>query len=365
VRLVLQAVEIRGPSRWRWVLTDEATGNPLADHEVMLDPDAAEVRAFGDVYGWVRSYAAPDRRAEDEQRLVAELGAWAGRVLLGEPVGAAIVDAAPVTVRVTAGFAVGWPLELAHVGGVPLAARGDVSLVYGAAGRDGPPKADVVDALRVLAVFSQPTKTSVLALRRERHALGRLIRRLAATRKRMVELRVVQYGATRERLAEIAATGDGWDVLHLSGHGGAGLFVLEHADGSPDPVGVADLVEMLRPARPRVKLAVVSACESAAAATAQTLRLIGLTGQAELVEAGDAGPDEGSTEEDSTEEGSRPARRWRRPAAGPRCCCTAWPERARRRARWSWRIGTGTASPRSRSGRRRTVSSPTRWPIWR
>ena len=43
-----------------------------------------------------------------------------------------------------------------------------------------------------------------------------------------------------ERLAEIADTGDGWDVLHLSGHGGPGLFVLEHADGSPDPVAVAD-----------------------------------------------------------------------------------------------------------------------------
>jgi hypothetical protein len=132
-----------------------------------------------------------------------------------------------------------WPLELAHAGGRPLAARGDVSLV------------------------------SVLALRRERYELGKLIRRIAAKRGRLVELTVVQYGVTRQKLAEIADTGDGWDVLHLSGHGGPGAFLLEHADGSPDLVNVADLVEMLHPAKRRVKLAVVSACESAAAAMAR------------------------------------------------------------------------------------------------
>ena len=39
----------------------------------------------------------------------------------------------------------------------------------------------------MLAVFSQPTRTSVLALRRERYALSRLIRRTARQRL-MVEL---------------------------------------------------------------------------------------------------------------------------------------------------------------------------------
>jgi tetratricopeptide (TPR) repeat protein len=295
VTLVLRAVEVRGPLRWRWLLSDEATGSPLADYEVSLGADAAEMAAFGDVYRYARAYAAPDRRAEDEKRLVGELGAWVGAVLLGERIGQTIAAAAPVTVRVTADFAAHWPLELAHVAGVPLAARGDVSLVYAATGETGPAKAEITEALRVLAVFSQPTRTSVLALRRERYALGRLIRRLAATQRRMVELKVVQYGVTRERLAEIADTRDGWDVLHLSGHGERGVFLLEHADGSPDRVDVPSLVDLLRPARLRVKLAVVSACESAAAATAGTLRLIGLDDQADHVEheAVD-GPGEGS-----------------------------------------------------------------------
>jgi tetratricopeptide (TPR) repeat protein len=136
----------------------------------------------------------------------------------------------------------------------------------------------------MLAVFSLPTATSVLALRRERYELTRLIRRIGARQRRRVELAVVQYGVTRERLARIAEVGDGWDVLHLSGHGGRGAFLLERPDGSPDPVDANELVAMLAPLRRRLRLAVVSACESAAATMAETLRLVGLAGPAEQLE---------------------------------------------------------------------------------
>ncbi|MGH3983413.1 MAG: hypothetical protein ACRDST_12185 [Pseudonocardiaceae bacterium] len=74
-------------------------------------------------------------------------------------------------------------------------------------------------------------------------------------------------------------------MLHLSGHGGAGQFLLEHADGAPDPVSTAELVKFLRPLRSRVKLAVVSACQSAAATTAETLRWLGLDDPAAELEA--------------------------------------------------------------------------------
>jgi hypothetical protein len=213
-------------------------------------------------------------------------------LLLGEAVGAAIaraVRSGPVTVRVTvpaeAGRVLSWPLELAYVNGAPLAARGDVTLVYDIAPESTALGKDAVSgALRVLAVFSQPTETSVLALRRERYALGRFIRRIAARQRAKVELRVVQYGVTRELLKEIAEDGDGWDVLHLSGHGGRGVFLLEHPDGTPDPVDTTGLLELLRPARSRVKLAVLSACQSAADITAETLRLVGLPDQADAVE---------------------------------------------------------------------------------
>jgi hypothetical protein len=73
--LVLRAVEVAGPLRWRWLLSDAETGVPLADHRVDLDPGSAEVARFGDLYGYALAYAAPDRRVADEARIVAEAGA--------------------------------------------------------------------------------------------------------------------------------------------------------------------------------------------------------------------------------------------------------------------------------------------------
>jgi tetratricopeptide (TPR) repeat protein len=292
--LLLRAENIAGPLKWRWLLSEEESGAPLASHLVDLDPASEELAAFKDLYGYVRWRVAPDRRRADQMRIVRAAGAWAGRELLGDEIGAAIVAEAPVTVRVEAPASLGhvlmWPLELAHVGGRPLAARGDVPLVYdivpdGAWRRKNP----VGDVLRVLAVFSQPTRTSVLALRQERYALTQLMRRIAARERAAVELRVVQYGVTRERLAEIADSGNGWDVLHVAGHGGPGQFLLERADGSPDLVGVDGLIELLHPTRHRLKLAVVSACESAAETVAETLRLVGLADKAD--EVAEAEPD--------------------------------------------------------------------------
>jgi len=187
--LLLAAVDVAGPRRWRWLLTDEATGAPLADHQVDLENAPDEVARFADLYSYAWWRAAPDRRVADGATIVGEAGEWASRVLLGAQVVAAITAAAadgPVTVRVTAGppadLVLRWPLELAHADGKPLAARGDVSFVYDVSANGGPagPKPPVTGSLRVFAVFSQPTETSVLALRRERYALSRLIRRIAA-----------------------------------------------------------------------------------------------------------------------------------------------------------------------------------------
>jgi len=105
--LLLEAVDVAGPWRWRWLLRDEETGNPVADHQVHLDPVSDEVARFRDLYGYVHSYAAPDRRTEDGKRFVTDAGKWAGRGLLGEAVGAAVVAEAPVTVRVKVPAALG------------------------------------------------------------------------------------------------------------------------------------------------------------------------------------------------------------------------------------------------------------------
>jgi tetratricopeptide (TPR) repeat protein len=293
--LLLEAVDVGGPLTWRWLLQDAETRNPLADQLVRLDPKSGDVVRFRDLYGYLDQYAAPDRRTEDGARFVDLAGKWAGSELLGVAVGAAILNEAPVTVRVTVPPALDevllWPLELAHVGGKPLAAQGDVTFVYDIApAATQRRKNDIGATLRILAVFSQPTETTVLALRRERYALSKLIRRIGARGRSAVELRVAQYGVTRERLAEIADDGDGWDILHLSGHGLGGAFLLEKPDGSPDVVPTAELTRLLRPVRRRVRLAVVSACESAADTTAETLRLLGLTEQAQALQSAKAEP---------------------------------------------------------------------------
>jgi hypothetical protein len=70
--------------------------------------------------------------------------------------------------------------------------------------------------------------------------------------------------------------GDGWDILHFSGHGLASQLILEKEDGSPDHVTTPDLLELLRPARDRLRWVTLSACLSAAATAAETLRWLGL-----------------------------------------------------------------------------------------
>ncbi|MDG6105003.1 AAA family ATPase [Dactylosporangium aurantiacum] len=286
---MLRAVDVVRGSRWRWLLTDERTGAALADHPVDFDTLAGdrEAEAFRDLYRFLRWNAVPDRRVESEAVLVDRLGQWIGERILGRAVGAAIAAAAPVTVRVQVPDAVGFllyaPLELAHVGGVPLARRGDVSLVFDI-GVPSAPEVAPVGRLRMLAVFSLPTQSSALALRRERYELAKQMRALAARARRMIELEVLQYGVTRQVLGERMTAGGGPDVLHLSGHGGSGVILLEAEDGSADTVDAGDLVRLLRPARGRLRLAVLSACQSAAATTAETLRWLQLDDAADAAQ---------------------------------------------------------------------------------
>ena len=143
--VLLEVREFAGLTRWRWVLTD-SSGAFVADHGVQLDEKCWQFEAFTDLQGYVSWRSAPDRYAEDETRIVGEVGAWIGAEVLG-PVAEALVRMRPVTVRVTvAGDAPGEakallfrPLELAHVNGRPLFAQ-DVTLVMdpGDAGFGGP-----------------------------------------------------------------------------------------------------------------------------------------------------------------------------------------------------------------------------------
>jgi hypothetical protein len=132
--------------------------------------------------------------------------------------------------------------------------------------------------LRVLGLFSLPEGGgAALNLRRERFELARLVQDVAEVHGRGVELRVLQYGVTRERLRTVMREGPGWDVVHISGHGGRGAFVLEHPDGRADPVSSSELVDLLGPAARQIRLVTASACSSAELTAREHLQLLGLT----------------------------------------------------------------------------------------
>jgi hypothetical protein len=86
-----------------------------------------------------------------------------------------------------------------------------------------------------------------------------------------IELRVLQYGVTRDTLRDVLQEGEGWDLLHFSGHGLPGSLVLEKSDGWPDLISGSEVSDLLRQSGRRLKLVVLSSCLSAAASIKQTL----------------------------------------------------------------------------------------------
>jgi len=330
--LRLEVREFQDLTRWRWVLTGPG-GTLVADHEVRLDGESWQYEASEDLLGYLRWHVAPDRRTEDEARIVAEVGTWIAAEVFG-PVAAAMARARPATVRVMvpaeppeARMLLFRPLELARVGDKPLSLQ-DVTLVMQAGGDGGAEVAPVRERLRVLGLFSLPEGGQPLNLRRERYALVRLLEGIAAE-SRAVDVRVLQYGVTREQLREVLEEDEGWDVIHISGHGAPGVLLLERQDGSEDLVPAADLAGLLDLARERVRLVTVSACWSAALTADEQRRLLGLPTAASPPDRA-GGADRSPDEEADFARWSMTSRSgWRK------SCTTCWPPRAGRcPARW-------------------------------
>ncbi len=277
--LRLEVRDFTGLTSWRWVLTD-ASGAFVADHEVRLDSACWQFEAFTDLLGYLSWHVAPGRRREDTDRIADELGQWIGAEVLG-PISGKLAAAHPDTVRVIMpdeALALAFrPLELAHAGGRPLAVQGITLIIDPGASSEGC-AVPVGDRLRVLGLFSLPEGGRALNLRRERDSLIQLARHVTVAGK-AADVRVLQYGVTRERLRGVLAEAEGWDVIHISGHGAPGELLLETAAGKPDRVSAADLADMLDLARERVKLVTVSACWSAALTVAEHRRLLGLPAQ--------------------------------------------------------------------------------------
>lgn len=276
--LTLEVADYKDAYNWYWRLRD-AKGNFLADHAVRLNPGDFEYRGFLDLPSHLNQNADPAHRPEDEARLVQQVGEWMSTHFYG-PIGEKILDeGTPTVVRVKvpveASGLLYRPWELGYVRGKPLALQ-DVSLVFEVAGETASVHhLPVGDKLRILAVFSLPVDASALNLRQERYELCRAIDAIRQ-QDRAIELRVLQYGVTRETLGKVLEEGEGWDIVHFSGHGLAAHLILETPAGRLDMVPSPDIVKLLKPARGRLKWVTLSACLSAAATVNETRRWLGL-----------------------------------------------------------------------------------------
>ncbi len=274
-------IDFQDAYHWRWVLKS-ATGSFLADHPVALDGADPRYQALIDLPGYLRLFAAPDRRDEDERRLIQEVGTWIAEKVLGSD----IVDklrrearhsAVVVCVTIPAGAEqlLLFPLEIARFEDRPLSRRG-VSFVFDIQGSEARVTDPISGRLRMLAVFSLPPRASPLNLRRERRELQALVEALSGGAGLSIELRVLQFGVTRQALEEMLEEGEGWDIIHFSGHGEPGALLLERPDGSYDEITSEQLAELLLLAGRRLKLVTLSACLSAAASIEQTLGWLGI-----------------------------------------------------------------------------------------
>jgi hypothetical protein len=279
--LHLEVAEFTDADHWRWLLR-EPGGPFLADHAVALDRADPHYPALVDLPGYVRHYAAPDKREAEERRLIHEIGVWMGERVLGRSIADRLARARPpVVVRVRvppeAGRLLSLPLEIARRAvDEDTLTRAGVCFVFEMMGEEPPAPEPVGERLRILALFSVPPTGSPLNLRRERQMLRRRVQRLVGASGLAVDLHVLQYGVTRDRLRDVLEQGEGWDVIHFSGHGMPGALVLEQPDGRPDEVTATDLARLLRQAGGRLKLATLSACLSAAASINQTLTWLGI-----------------------------------------------------------------------------------------
>ena len=192
-------------TRWRWVLSD-SRGTFLADHVVRLDPTSREYKGFVDLSSYLDYYTPIDPPVKQ----LAELGAWMGEKVFGGlrealwKSGQLPAAAVHVVVPAAAQELLFRPFELARFANGRSFREAGVRFVYALEGTaDGSAgKEPVEKALRILAAFSLPVRANPLNLRRERYGLQCRVRELYQVKNLAVELRVLQYGATRDTLQE-------------------------------------------------------------------------------------------------------------------------------------------------------------------
>lgn len=279
--LQLTATERLNPFEWRWSLSrlDYSAKRPkqvLGEHHVQLNPKQWQYQAWRDIGTYLEHHTTSNRQWERQVAILQELGEWVGEYVFGGLLKEIChgTELSQKTILVTESNPnhrlpglVNYPLELARMGDQSISSNNRISLVYGNLSGQRLAPSRVCGKVRILAVFSLPTSSSALNLRAERFRLQQITKSIAADGQD-VEVRILQYGVTRERLRTIICDGPGWDVIHFSGHGLESGLVLEGDKGEADRVPTNQLVDILKPTKKTLAWVTLSSCLSGANARA-------------------------------------------------------------------------------------------------
>lgn len=244
--LRLGIAEFDGPTRWRWQLLEADSGVQVGDHQVSLDDGDDHYKAV----------MALGRRSWRRKADIADLGDWMGATVLG-PVAEAIRDPAWTVVKVElpaeAEALLSFPLELARVQGERLGKSASFIYELGGGAAGGPYA--LGDGVRLLAIFCEDSKAKDSTLHVEHRVLDGVV---ASVRDQGVFPRMIErsrlFDPWRAGLRDKLQQAAGWDIVHISGYKLHEGLALPGPKRRRDRVSLADLVELLRPTRDRLKL---------------------------------------------------------------------------------------------------------------
>ena len=156
--------------------------------------------------------------------------------------------------------------EVAEVGGSPLVLHRNVAVYRLISGLGASPAHKVRGPLRLLVAIASPETRDAELLDYEAE-LARIVAAVEPARKRgEAYVRVLNEGSLAAIHAALAEDPEGFHVLHLSCHARPGELILETADGQPDPVSAARLLEEGVPAGADLPMVVLSGCSTGLAA---------------------------------------------------------------------------------------------------
>ncbi|MCP4699751.1 MAG: CHAT domain-containing protein [Gammaproteobacteria bacterium] len=264
----------------------------LAAQEISIsDKQAFYWEGLFDTRGCIDRYAGnlrpgPGGAAYTEEQLLALLGLFLGREVLGETIIQLLhqgVHRRTLLIRLpdtrqdklAAAFArVPWEIARPEENALPLLARNLAVRALGA-GMQPPAREIALDPgkdeeLRVLLVFAQTPDSPPLAQRLERQQLRTVFYQKILPQRR-VTVDVLCHGVSRAMVSEQVRRARGYHILHWSGHGYHDSLELCRDDGGTEIISGAQLTDLLREAGGFIpSLVFLSACHSGSLIQAET-----------------------------------------------------------------------------------------------